>query len=100
MNSMQKVIQNADELGVRVIDVKFASYCSMVYGCLPNDLPVMQKTEVRNAFLAGMALYQGDVLGAIENEAATEAYVHRIMHELEEFASELAAAMSSEEAGK
>jgi hypothetical protein len=91
MTNIEKVTETADRLGVGICDVRFAHFCTMVYRCQPGQLPPTQLREVRNAFMAGMALYQGDILEAVEDEPAVEAYCMRIMGELEQYAEQVLA---------
>jgi hypothetical protein len=97
LTNIEKVTETADRLGVRIIDVKFAHFCTMAYSCQPGQLPPTQLREVRSAFMAGMVLYQGDILQTVDDDPAVEAYCLRIMDELEQYAEhQLAEAMKTE----
>lgn len=105
IDPMEETTRRADLEKCRIIDVKFASYCAMVYGVAPDKLPQTQLREVRNAFFAGMVLYQGDVLfsGAgdpdleEERDEKISRYTQRIADELEAYAEgELARLMPTE----
>lgn len=87
-------IAYADQLETTVIEVKLQSFVAMVYGCTIRDLPDSQAREIRSAFFAGAAMYQGDILGLMGAEpgdltedqmAELEAYSARIADELEDF---------------
>jgi hypothetical protein len=77
-----------------LMERQFLGYISMVYNIAPKEIPEVQLNQLRQAFYAGAAMYQGSVLGAMpsagsvtpEEEAAAMAVIHQYQEELEAFA--------------
>ena len=92
-NLIQATLDRCEKHGLTVTQFKFASYCTLVYSRPPFDLPQDFREAIEQAFMAGMALYHGDVMSELgEGDDVTEEeleiiskYRDRIMGELEEF---------------
>lgn len=91
-------LKTADKLGIPLIELKFKHYIALVYDAPITEIPPEQIRELRSAFYAGMAMYQGDVMSSFDNEGEDvsnseldliETYTFRIMRELESFSQGL-----------
>ena len=90
---IRETMARCEKHGLTITEFKFATYCTLIYSRPPFDLPQDFCQAIRQAFMAGMALYHGDVMSELgDGEEVTEQelevigkYRDQIMNELEAF---------------
>lgn len=92
---------------VGLVEQSFQGYVNMVYHGGVQAMRPNQLSQLRQAFYAGMTIYQGHVFGmlgmgddvSMEEQDRVEALVNQIMSELEGFAESTVSGMAPAQGG-